>query len=92
MAAANIELLKMLKAEIPESVLLDEIHATTERFDTSADSLIALKQAGATAAELKAVIEKGKSLATMQLDSSHSLAGAPNSAETQTDDGPSLEE
>jgi len=47
-APANAEVLKLLRAGMPESVVLYKIHAITGRFDTSADALIALKQAGAT--------------------------------------------
>ena len=53
---SNTEVLKLLRAGMPESVVLDKIHATAAKFDTSADALIALKQAGATEAELKAIL------------------------------------
>lgn len=55
-APANAEVLKLLLAGMPESVVLDKIHATTGKFDTSADALVELKQAGATEVELKAVL------------------------------------
>ncbi len=55
-APANTEVLKLLKAGMPESVVLSKIHTITEKFDTSADALVALKQAGASEAELTAIL------------------------------------
>ena len=55
-APANAEVLKLLLAGMPETVVLDKIHAIAGKFDTSADALVELKQAGATEAELKAVL------------------------------------
>src|ERR1039458_7162409 len=47
-APANAEVLKLLRAAMPESVVLSKIHAATGKFDTSVDALVALKQAGAS--------------------------------------------
>src|ERR1039458_5876484 len=47
-APANAEVLKLLRAAMPESVVLNKIHAATGKFDTSVDALVALKQAGAS--------------------------------------------
>ena len=58
-APANAEVLMLLRAGMPESVVLDKIHAIPGKFDTSAYALITLKQAGATEAELKAVMAQG---------------------------------
>src|ERR1039457_7002176 len=58
-APANAEVLKLLRAAMPESVVLDKIRATTDKFDTSVDALVALKQAGANDAELSAVLAQG---------------------------------
>jgi hypothetical protein len=58
-APANAEVLKLLRAGMPESVVLNKIRATVDKFDTSADALVALKQVGATEAELKAVMAQG---------------------------------
>ena len=58
-APANAEVLLLLRAGMPESVVLDKIHAITGKFDTSTSALITLKQAGATEAELKAVMAQG---------------------------------
>ena len=44
---------------MPESVVLDKIHSTSDKFDTSVDALVALKLAGATEAELKAILAQG---------------------------------
>jgi hypothetical protein len=58
-AQANAQIIKLIQAGIPESVVLEKIHAATNRFDTSADALIALKKAGATDAELSAIMSGG---------------------------------
>jgi hypothetical protein len=54
-APANAAVLKLLQVGMPESVVLDKIRAITDKFDTSIDALVTLKQAGATEAELKAI-------------------------------------
>ena len=46
--------------------MLHAIAATPGKFDTSADALAALKQAGATEAELSAILEKGGAAAAEQ--------------------------
>jgi hypothetical protein len=58
-APANAAVLKLLQVGMPESVVLDKIRAITDKFDTSIDALVALKQAGATEAELKAIMAQG---------------------------------
>jgi hypothetical protein len=58
-APANAAVLKLLQVGMPESVILDKIHAITDKFDTSVDALVMLKQAGATEAELKAIMAQG---------------------------------
>ena len=58
-APANTEILKLLTAGMPESVVLVKICAISDKFDTSADALVTLKQAGATEAELKAIMVQG---------------------------------
>jgi hypothetical protein len=58
-APANAAVLKLLQVGMPESVVLDKIHAITDKFDTSIDALVTLKQAGATEAELKAIMAQG---------------------------------
>jgi hypothetical protein len=56
---ANSEVLKVLRQGLPERVVLHVIAATPGKFDTSADALAALKQAGASEAELSAILAKG---------------------------------
>jgi hypothetical protein len=77
---ANAEVIMLLRAGMPESVVIDKIHAITGKFDISAYALITLKQAGATEAELKAVMAQGASTADSQ------------SATAPTTSGPSLAE
>jgi len=76
--------LKLLRAGMPESVVLYKIHAITGRFDTSADALIALKQAGATEAELYAVLAQGETAArpAEQPPAAVSAASGPSLAES----------
>jgi len=78
-APANAEVLKLLRAGTSERVILHVISATPSKFDTSADALIALKQAGADEAELSAILAQGAASANPP------AAGAPNTA------GPTLE-
>jgi len=82
-APANAEILKLLAAGMPESVVLVKIHATTDKFDTSADALVTLKQAGATEAELKAIMTQAAAPAQ---PADQPPASAP------ADTGPSLAE
>ncbi|MGD0683021.1 MAG: hypothetical protein ABR990_13345 [Terracidiphilus sp.] len=79
-APANVAVLKLLQVGMPESVVLDKIHAITDKFDTSIDALVVLKQAGATEAELKAIMAQGAAPADTQ------------PAATPADTGPSLAE
>ncbi|MGA3134766.1 MAG: hypothetical protein ABSC88_02115 [Terracidiphilus sp.] len=83
-APANAEVLKLLRAGMPESVVLYKIHAITGKFDTSADALIALKQAGATEAELYAVLDQGETAPkpTEQPPVAVSAASGPSLAES----------
>jgi hypothetical protein len=79
-APANAAVLKLLQVGMPESVVLDKIHAITDKFDTSIDALVVLKQAGATEAELKAIMTQGAAPADQP------PAAAPS------DNGPTLAE
>lgn len=58
-APANAEVLKLLRSGVSERVVLHVISATPGKFDTSADALTALKQAGADEAELNAIVAQG---------------------------------
>jgi len=51
----NADILKMIQAGLPEAVIVDKIIAGSGHWDVSVDALIALKQAGATPAEMKAM-------------------------------------
>lgn len=52
----NADVIKLLEAQMPESVILQSIATSTTKFDTSATALIALKNKGASPAVLNAVI------------------------------------
>lgn len=56
----NLEVIKLLEAGMPESVVISSIEKTSPRFDTSAAALIKLKEKGATPAILKAVLNSGQ--------------------------------
>ena len=58
-APANAEVLKLLRKGVQERLMLHAIAVIPGKFDTSADALAALKQAGATEAELSAILAKG---------------------------------
>jgi hypothetical protein len=52
----NADVIKLLEAQMPESVILQSIATSTTKFDTSATALIGLKNKGASPAVLNAVI------------------------------------
>jgi hypothetical protein len=87
-APGNDEVLKLLRADMSESVILDKIHVLGARFDTSADALVALKQAGATEPELKAILAQG--IAPAAQPPAAKPADQPAAAASATD--PSLAE
>ena len=58
-APANAEVMKLLRSGVSERAILHVISATPGKFDTSADALTALKQAGASEAELSAILAQG---------------------------------
>ncbi|MGA3161547.1 MAG: hypothetical protein ABSC77_10040 [Terracidiphilus sp.] len=82
-APANVAVLKLLQVGMPESVVLDKIRAITDKFDTSVDALIMLKQAGVTDAELKAILTQ---------DTAPAQPAAQPPAAAPTTSGPSLAE
>lgn len=56
----NADVIKLLEAGMPESVVIGSIEKSSPRFDTSAAALIRLKEKGATPAILKAVLNSGQ--------------------------------
>lgn len=52
----NADVIKLLDAGMPDSVIIQSIASGTPKFDTSADALIKLKQKGASPAVLQAVL------------------------------------
>ena len=77
---SNATVLKLLRSGVSERAILHVISAAGSTFDTSSDALAALKQAGASEAELSAIASQGAA-----------PANAP-SAGAQTNSGPSLAE
>ena len=70
----NATVLKLLRAGASERAILHVISAAAGTFDTSADALAALKQAGASEAELSAIAPQGAAPAGAQTNSGPSLA------------------
>src|ERR1035437_5339139 len=60
----NAAVLKFLRSGMSESTLLYVISVAAGTFDTSADALAALKQAGASEAELSAIASQSAAPAT----------------------------
>lgn len=52
----NADIIQLLEAQMPESVILQSIASSSTKFDTSAKALIVLKNKGASPAVLNAVI------------------------------------
>jgi len=76
---SNAAVLKLLHSGVSERAILHVISAAAGSFDTSADALAALKQAGASEAELSAIASQGAAPANPP------AAGSPGA------NGPSLE-
>lgn len=53
----NTDVLQLVRAKMPDPVVLAKIKSSPTKFDTSAKALIALKQAGASDAVILAVTE-----------------------------------
>ena len=56
----NEDIVKMLAAGLPQEVVIAKIKTSLCQFDTSPDALIKLKEKGASAALLTAMMERGK--------------------------------
>ena len=52
----NLDVIKMVKGGLPESVVVSTIQSRPAKFDTSPDSLIALHKAGVTPGEMDAIM------------------------------------
>jgi len=57
-ALSNDDIIKLAKASLPDSIIIKKIKNSTCAFDTSADSLVKLKQAGVSAAVIAAMVDK----------------------------------
>ena len=90
-APANAEVLKLLRKGVQERLMLHVISATPGKFDTSADALAALKQAGATEAELSAILAKGGAASAEQPPAAV-VPAAPVAASAASGPGPTLAE
>lgn len=53
----NAEVIRMVAAKLPESLIITKIRSSTCKFDTSTDALIRLKQAGVSDSVLQAMTE-----------------------------------
>ena len=52
----NVDVIKMVKGGLPESVVVSTIQSRPAKFDTSPDGLIALHKAGVTSGEMDAIM------------------------------------
>lgn len=75
---SNATVLKLLHTGVSERAILHVISAAAGSFDTSVEAMAALKQAGASEAELSAIASQGAA-----------PTNAPHASE-QTNNGPSL--
>lgn len=55
----NLDVIRMVKAGVPESAIVTSIQTHKSKFDTSPDGLIALHKAGVTQAEMDAIMAAG---------------------------------
>lgn len=55
----NADILRMVEAKLPDSVILAKVRNSKCKFDTSTDGLIKLKQAGVSDAVIQAMAESG---------------------------------
>jgi hypothetical protein len=60
-ALSNDSIIKMVKAQLSDDVIVATINASPGAFDTSPDGLIALKQAGVSDKVIAAIVAKGSS-------------------------------
>ena len=56
----NEDVIKMAKAGLDDAIIVSKISSSKCQFDTSADTLVRLKQSGVSAAVLKAMVGAGK--------------------------------
>jgi hypothetical protein len=54
--SSNADIVKMIQAGLPESTIVNKIREGAGHWDTSVDALIAVKKAGATEAEMNAIL------------------------------------
>ena len=73
----NADVIQMVKSKLPESVVLNEIQSKPSKFHTGANDLIQLQNAGATEAEMNAILAAA---------AGHSQAAAPSAAPASTPD------
>ncbi|MBY0573207.1 MAG: hypothetical protein K2P84_05965 [Undibacterium sp.] len=75
----NADIFKLLEAGMPESVILQSIASNTTKFNTNADSLIKLKNKGATPAILQAMMNpKGVQASSASVKESNANATTAN--------------
>ena len=73
----NADVVKMVKSNLPESVIVSAIRSRGGNFDTSPDSLIALHKAGVSAAELDAIMGASATPATPRPATDNSVTPNP---------------
>ena len=77
-ALTNADVLALLEAGLPESVVVAKIATASKvRFDTSADTLVALSQSGVPAAVLTAMVQRGSRASPRELALRMNFGGTP---------------
>lgn len=77
-ALNNDTVIKMVKAELSDDVIITTINASAGAYDTSANGLIALKQAGVSDKVIAAVVAKGAATAPSPASPPASAAPEPS--------------
>lgn len=82
-ALSNLDVIKMVKGGVPESVILTTIQTRKSKFDVSPDGLIALHKAGVTQTEMDAIMAAaGAPPAGMPAPAATAEQSAPSAAPT----------
>lgn len=73
----NVDVIKMVKGGLPESVVVSAIRSTPSKFDISPDGLIALHKAGVTQNEMDAIVASANPNAAPSAASAAAAPAAP---------------
>lgn len=80
----NDDVIKMVRGNLPESVIIASIRSTGGKLDTSPDALIALHSAGVTAAEMDAIMAATNGGSAQGGTSGTAVVPPPNAVNTSS--------